>query len=108
MKIARMSIGLALSAWMAVVAAQAQDPDAARGQALYEARCGGCHDRSVHERASRTARSYAGIRAQVERWDRNLGALWRADEIDAVTRHLNARFYRLPCDGPGCAPRSAL
>ncbi|MBB5272012.1 hypothetical protein [Quisquiliibacterium transsilvanicum] len=78
-----------------------------RGRALYEARCQGCHDRSVHQRAARIARDYSGVRAGVERWDREQGALWRPDEIDAVTRYLNSRYYRFPCAGPGCAPDRA-
>jgi mono/diheme cytochrome c family protein len=83
------------------LAAQAQAQ--ARGQALYEARCGGCHDRSVHQRSARTAADFAAVRAAVVRWDRELGALWRGEEVDAVTRYLNERFYRFPCSGPACA-----
>ena len=82
-------------------------PAADRGRALYEARCEGCHDRSVHQRSARIARDYAEVRAGVERWDRELGALWRPDEIDAVTRYLNALYYRFPCTGPACAPERA-
>ena len=89
--------------WAAAQAAPAAD----RGRALYEARCEGCHDRSVHQRSARIARDYAGVRAGVERWDRELGALWRPDEIDAVTRHLNSLYYRFPCTGPACAPERA-
>lgn len=90
--------------------AQAQSPAAPgdpRGQALYEARCGGCHERSVHQRTARIARDYAGVRAAVERWSRETGAAWRADEIDAVTRHLNGRYYRFPCTGTACAAERA-
>src|SRR5512134_410715 len=32
-------------------------PDPARGGLLYEHRCAGCHDRSVHSREPKTARS---------------------------------------------------
>jgi mono/diheme cytochrome c family protein len=83
--------------------AQADD----RGRALYEARCIACHDRSVHQRSARAATDFAGVRAAVARWDRETGALWRPDEIDAVTRYLNERYYRFPCSGPACpAPRA--
>lgn len=79
----------------------------ARGRALYEERCGGCHDRSVHQRSARSATDFAGVRAAVVRWDREIGALWRGDEIDAVTRYLNERYYQYPCSGPACpAPRA--
>ena len=35
-------------------------------------------------------------------WDRQTGALWRDDEIDAVTRYLNERYYRFPCPAAVC------
>lgn len=82
-------------------------PAGDRGRALYEERCEGCHDRSVHQRSARIARDYAGVRAGVERWDRELGALWRPDEIDAVTRYLNGLYYHFPCIGPACPPERA-
>lgn len=90
-------------------AAFAQGDADTRGRALYEARCGGCHDRSVHQRTARTATSFAAVRASVERWEREVSARWRPDEIDAVARYLNERYYRLPCEAPGCVVRrSAL
>ena len=85
--------------------AQAADP--ARGRVLYEARCGACHDRSVHNRAARSAKTFAEVRANVARWDRELGALWRADEIDAVARYLNDTYYRYPCPQAVCGAERA-
>lgn len=82
--------------------ALAAPADAAQGQALYETRCGGCHDRSVHARRVRSARSFAEVRAWVVNWNRQTGALWRDDEIDAVTRYLNERYYRFPCPAEVC------
>ncbi len=84
------------------VAAFAPDTDAERGRALYEVRCNDCHDRSVHRRAPRAARTFAEIRSFVVRWDRELGALWRSDDVDAVTRYLNERFYGYPCPASVC------
>jgi hypothetical protein len=81
----------------------AQSPEIARGKALYEARCNDCHDRSVHKRDPRSARSVAEIRAFVVRWDRELGGLWQADELDAVTRYLNERYYGFPCPTSLCS-----
>lgn len=88
-------------------AAFAQGADAERGRALYEARCNDCHDRSVHRRAPRAARTFAEVRSFVARWDRELGALWRSDEIDAVTRYLNERFYGYPCPASVCGAERA-
>ena len=110
-------IGAPVAALLLASAAAAASPAAslrgplaqadARGQALYEARCMGCHERSVHQRAARMATSYAAIRASVERWDRATGGSWREDEVEAVTRHLNDRYYRFPCTGPACAAAQA-
>lgn len=82
--------------------ALAAPADAAQGQALYETRCGGCHDRSVHARRVRSAKSFAQVRAWVESWNRHTGSLWRDDEIDAVTRYLNDRYYGFPCPAEVC------
>ena len=85
----------------------AQGPDVSRGKALYETRCRDCHGQSVHERNPRTARTVAEIREFVVRWDRELGALWRADELDAVTRYLNERYYHFRCPTSLCGSERA-
>jgi hypothetical protein len=87
---------------VAASSAFAQSPEIGRGRALYEIRCGLCHDRSVHQRNARAAKSFAEIRAAVARWDRELGAAWRGDEVDAVTRYLNDRYYHYPCPRSVC------
>lgn len=82
--------------------------DLARGQSLYETNCGGCHDRSVHGRPERSARTYEEIRTYVVRWQREVGASWRPDDVDAVTAWLNDRYYRFPCPTTVCAaPRAS-
>lgn len=77
-------------------------PDAQLGQALYESRCTSCHDRSVHSRDPRSARTFQHLRAYVFRWDRELGGLWRSDEINAVAYYLNQRYYHFPCPSQSC------
>ena len=72
-----------------------------RGQLLYDTHCVGCHSQQVHWRDKRAARDWPGLRAQVVRWQANLGLDWSADEIEAVSRHLNARHYRYPVPGAG-------
>ena len=76
--------------------------DAARGQALYQTHCGGCHGESVHGRAKRAATDYAAIRAYVERWRTTLSLPWGAEEVEDVTLHLNATYYRFPCPASVC------
>ena len=93
---------LAVSTIAGGAPSQAAAADAAQGRALYETRCVGCHDRSVHGRTTRAARSFDEVRGYVVNWDRQTGALWRDDEIDAVTRYLNERYYRFPCPAAVC------
>lgn len=98
-----------LAAFVALpsVHGMAQSPEFARGKALYEARCRDCHEQSVHERNPRSAKSVAEIRAFVVRWDRALGELWHDDEVDAVTRFLNERYYGFTCPTSLCSSERA-
>ncbi len=96
-------------AWVAAAAMTAAWPFAAQaadgvslGAALYESRCTGCHERSVHTREPRRAASFDQIRAYVFRWDRYLGGAWQRAEIDAVAQHLNERYYHFPCPQDVC------
>ncbi len=74
-----------------------QAADAAQGKSLYEARCVGCHDGSVHERAKRKTKSFGEVRAQVSRWSEQAGGPWSKDEIDSLTLYLNERYYHFRC-----------
>jgi len=82
--------------------APAHGADAERGRALYEARCDLCHGASVHVREARRATSLEGVRAQVARWNTELGGGWSADEINDVTVYLNNRYYFYPCPESVC------
>jgi hypothetical protein len=77
--------------------------DAERGRILYEAKCGGCHAESVHGREKRLATSFDGIRGWVLRWSANLGLAWSGDEVDDVSLHLNANYYRFQCPVSVCS-----
>ena len=85
--------------------AEAADPG--RGQALYESRCGGCHTKSVHNRESRKATTFAGVLAMVSRWNETLGGDWKAEDIEDVAVYLNQRYYKHPCPPSVCSPGSA-
>jgi hypothetical protein len=81
--------------------------DLGRGKLLYETRCLGCHDKSVHNRAARKALSVADIKAQVRRWDDALGKAWRDDEVDDVAAYLNELYYKYPCEPDACPDKTA-
>ena len=91
-------LGLAAAAIFAS-GALAQTPNAAgdkRGELLYATHCVGCHTTEVHWREKKLATDWAGLTAQVERWQQNNNLGWSADDIAAVARHLNAAFYHYP------------
>lgn len=97
-------LALALSAgWLPAALA-----DAGRGGILYETRCSACHERSVHDRDARKAKSFDALRAQVLRWSAQAGGVWTAEEIDDVTLYLNERYYRFPCPQRLCKANHAL
>lgn len=97
--------------WFAVVLVAASHLPPAigddAGRALYESRCDSCHQTSVHNRAVRKSRTVDELRRWVSRWNSELGVAWKDDEIDAVTRHLNRRYYRFPCPEPLCKDHQA-
>lgn len=82
--------------------------DAGRGGILYETRCNACHERSVHNRDARKAKSFDALRAQVLRWSAEAGGAWTAEETDDVTLYLNQRYYRFPCPQRLCRADQAL
>jgi mono/diheme cytochrome c family protein len=86
----------------AVATVEPLSPELQRGRALYDTRCIGCHDRSVHQRESRLAQDFPSLRAQVIRWNANIGGEWRSEEIDQVAAYLNDRYYKFPCPPEIC------
>lgn len=84
------------------------EANAERGQSLYETRCWVCHERSVHSRSPREAKTYQDIRGYVVRWDEALGGGWSKDEIDDVTFYLNQRYYAYPCPTAVCDAAAQL
>ncbi|MBM3394110.1 MAG: cytochrome c [Betaproteobacteria bacterium] len=81
------------------VLGHAQQGDTARGQAMYELHCGGCHSESVHGRPNRTSRNIQEVQSWVVRWSTHLRANWRAEDVADVTRYLNDTYYGFPCEG---------
>lgn len=60
---------------------------------LYENHCTECHDRSVHTRKERKARSLANIDQLIIRWSTYLGLTWSKEDREDVLEYLNRRFY---------------
>ena len=81
-------------------AASAADP--ARGRTLYEARCGGCHNDSVHNDNSRKARNFEEARARVADFSTQLKTGWSGAQVDDVAVYLNERYYSFPCPAKLC------
>lgn len=94
-------IALLLAVFLGLSLAQAAG-GIEHGKVLYETYCGACHESSVHHRNARKAKSFAGVRAQVQRWSEQVGRGWNAGDIDDVTLYLNQRFYRFPCPENMC------
>ena len=68
-----------------------------RGQLLHDTYCVFCHDSRVYSREDRLARDYREIRAQVRRWQQNVGLKWNDADIDKVSNYIAAKYYKLPC-----------
>jgi mono/diheme cytochrome c family protein len=69
---------------------------ATRGELLYSAHCSTCHAAEIHWRAQTLATDWRSLKAQVRRWQDNIGLSWSEDEITDVTRYLNTAYYHFP------------
>ncbi|HSQ05481.1 MAG TPA: cytochrome c [Burkholderiales bacterium] len=74
----------------------AQPPDPARGQLLYENHCRFCHTAKVHERPSKPRLTRAQLRSIVNEWQRQEGLSWTPqDTADVVDYLVRTRYQRL-------------
>lgn len=64
-----------------------------RGELLYATHCIACHTTQVHWRDRRLATDWGSLQGQVVRWQAAGSLNWNDEDIVAVTRHLNERFY---------------
>lgn len=71
--------------------------DLQRGKMLHDTYCIACHDARIYTRENRLARDAARLRAEVDRWRRNVSLQWDDGEIDAVTGFLASRYYGINC-----------
>jgi mono/diheme cytochrome c family protein len=79
----------------AAIDVRAQEPP--RGQILHDTYCVFCHDSRVYTREDRLARDYREIRAQVRRWQQNIGLKWDDADIERVSDYIASKFYGLAC-----------
>jgi mono/diheme cytochrome c family protein len=71
-------------------------PSDSRGELLYATHCGSCHTAQVHWRDKTLATDWPSLRAQVLRWESNIGLNWPDGDVGAVARYLNERYYHFP------------
>jgi mono/diheme cytochrome c family protein len=93
-------LALAIAALAVAGVACAADP--ARGRALYEARCGDCHNESAHNDNARKARNFEEARRRVANFGTQLKTGWSGAQIDDVAVYLNERYYGFPCPAKLC------
>ena len=70
--------------------------DPARGELLYSTHCIACHNIQLHWRDKKLVTSWNGLGAEVRRWQKASGLGWSDEDIFAVTRYLNDRYYHYP------------
>ena len=64
-----------------------------RGELLYNTHCISCHATEMHWRDQRSAKDWAGLKLQVQRWQAAASLAWSEADILAVARYLNASVY---------------
>ena len=96
----RLVPSLLLSLGLLGLAGLAHADEPSRGKELHQANCVSCHvnmtggDGSVlYTRNNRRVQSLTGLEAQVRRCESNLELKWFDDDIEAVTKYLNATYY---------------
>lgn len=66
----------------------------ARGKALHDAKCFGCHDTRQYTRKNRIVHTYEDLHSRVEFCDANVNAGFTFDDLDDVVSYLNTEFYK--------------
>jgi hypothetical protein len=89
-----------LSAFVPLSVAAQPTSNISRGELLYSTHCSSCHTAQVHWRDKKLATDWPSLRAQVLRWESNIGMNWTDDDIVAVARYLNEHYYRFPAADP--------
>ncbi|HYB51627.1 MAG TPA: cytochrome c [Burkholderiaceae bacterium] len=88
------AMALVVATCAAAYAQPVENPS--RGQLLYATHCIACHNNQVHWRANKRATDWAGLVAQVRRWQAVQGLGWSDNDIADVARYLNLLYYNYP------------
>ena len=67
--------------------------DSARGKALLEANCGGCHDASVYSRKDRHVQSLEALRTQVRNCGEAAKKSFSETDQQNLVKYLNDTYY---------------
>ena len=68
--------------------------DAAKGKALYEKNCLGCHDDSVYKRADRRIESKEALTKQITGCQHAANAKLSKGQINDLAQYLNSTYYK--------------
>lgn len=91
--------GICAGVLAALLGAPAGAQDLDRGRLLHENHCRMCHDSVAYKRGAKLATDYAGVKAQVTRWQSNSGLRWSEEDIDNVTAFVARTYYNYPLPG---------
>ena len=112
MSILRAFITIGLISACAVASGEVRETADSRGALLYSTYCVGCHTTEVHWREKKLATDWVGLKAQIQRWQGNIGLGLDEDDVAAIGRYLNDRYYHFTATDPrqssGSAPRQNL
>jgi hypothetical protein len=65
-----------------------------RGELLYSTHCQACHTTEIHWREQKLATDWGSLKAQVSRWQANIGLAWSEEDITDVAYFLNNNYYK--------------
>ncbi len=68
--------------------------DAARGKAVHDKQCQGCHGTSVYSRPDRKMNSIEALIGQVNNCVRQTGIKLNRDQVNDLVKYLDETFYR--------------
>ena len=88
--------GITLIFVTALAAGQEPRTSEPGGELLYSTYCIGCHTTQMHWREKKLAKDWNSLNLEVRRWVGNLGLGIGEDDVAALARYLNGRYYHFP------------
>jgi len=89
----RLALAFGCFCMLCSLAPAAMAQNAFRGESLYWNHCGSCHDKSVHTRKDRRAKSVEEVYIWVVAWTVHNGIHWRVEDVEDVTLYLSRYLY---------------